>query len=91
MKDDIKKVQERIDALKTPEIKENSTGFRRTDLGFRIVVELISGVVVGAGIGYFLDDCFNVKPLLLIIFLIFGAMAGILNVYRIAKREVNRG
>ena len=47
--------------------------------------ELISGVIVGAGIGYLLDILFGTRPLLLIIFLFLGGVAGFLNVYRFVK------
>ena len=54
-------------------------------VGFRIGAELISGVIVGAGIGYLLDILFGTRPLLLIIFLFLGGVAGFLNVYRFVK------
>jgi len=54
-------------------------------VGFRIGAELISGVIIGAGIGYLLDNWFGTRPLLLIIFLFLGSIAGFLNVYRFVK------
>lgn len=54
-------------------------------LGSRITVELISGVLVGAGLGYFLDKIFETAPMMLIILLIFGGAAGFLNVYKFVK------
>ena len=48
---------------------------------------MLSGVLAGGAIGYFLDDWFQTKPLLLVIFLFLGGAAGVLTVYRFAKSE----
>lgn len=49
-------------------------------------LELISGVIVGLTIGYYLDKWFNTKPICLIIFIILGTIAGFLNLYRKIKQ-----
>ncbi len=87
MKDEIKHIQERINELSKPKASLKQSAYARSGLGVRVLVELFSGICVGAGIGYFLDDIFNSRPWLLILFLFFGAGAGILNVYRLAKIE----
>jgi ATP synthase protein I len=51
----------------------------------RLSTELIAGVVVGGFIGWALDRFFGTAPLLLVVFLILGAAAGILNVIRSAQ------
>lgn len=56
-------------------------------IGFRITVELISGVLVGAGFGHLLDWLFKTQPLFMVIFLLLGGAAGFLNVYRMVKEE----
>ena len=53
---------------------------------FRLGTELVAAVVVGTIIGFILDNWFDTKPWLLIIFFFLGAAAGILNVIRAAKR-----
>ena len=53
---------------------------------FKISTELVAAVVVGTTIGFILDNWFDTKPLLIIIFFILGVTAGILNVFRSAKR-----
>ena len=63
------------------EKKENGAGF-----GFKISTEIIAALVVGVGIGLIVDNYFNTKPIGLIIFFIFGAFAGFLNVYRVMRR-----
>ena len=61
--------------------KESGAGF-----GFKISTEIIAALVVGVGIGIIVDNYFNTKPIGLIIFFIFGALAGFLNVYRVMRR-----
>jgi ATP synthase protein I len=52
--------------------------------GFRLSSELVAGVVVGAGIGWFIDRWLAISPWGLIIFLLLGFAAGVLNVMRSA-------
>ena len=53
---------------------------------FKISTELVASVVVGSTIGFLLDNWFDTKPLLTICFFIMGVVAGILNVFRSAKK-----
>jgi ATP synthase protein I len=52
--------------------------------GFRLSSELVAGVVVGAGIGWLIDRWLGISPWGLIIFLLLGFAAGVLNVMRSA-------
>ena len=52
--------------------------------GFRLSSELVAGVVVGAGIGWLIDRWLGVSPWGLIVFLLLGFAAGMLNVMRSA-------
>ena len=54
--------------------------------GFKISTEIVAALVVGVGIGLFVDNYFDSKPFGLIIFFILGAFAGFLNVYRVMRR-----
>ena len=53
---------------------------------FKLGTELVAAVVVGTIIGFLLDTLFDTKPWLIIIFFFLGAIAGMLNVIRTAKR-----
>ncbi len=53
-------------------------------LAIRVRVELISGVAVGTGIGWALDQWLGTKPWLMMVFLLMGGAAGMLNVYRLS-------
>ena len=52
--------------------------------GFRLSTELVAGVVVGALIGWVLDRWLGISPWGLIVFLLLGFVAGVLNVMRAA-------
>ena len=57
---------------------------------FKLGTELVAAVVVGTIIGFILDNWFGTKPGLIIIFFFLGSIAGVLNVFRTAKRMQNR-
>ena len=52
----------------------------------KISTELVAAVVVVSTIGFLLDSWFDTKPLLIICFFIMGVAAGILNVFKSAKK-----
>ena len=85
--DKLKQLKERIDTAKTSNTpppkqkKQSGAGF-----GFKISTEIIAALVVGVGIGLIVDKYLGTKPFGLIIFFIFGAIAGFLNVYRVMRR-----
>lgn len=48
----------------------------------RIGTELVAAIGIGLGIGYGLDSVLNTKPAFMIVFLMLGGAAGVLNVYK---------
>ena len=53
---------------------------------FKMSTELVAAVVVGIIIGFILDKTFGTKPWLILIFFFVGVVAGILNVFKSAKK-----
>jgi ATP synthase protein I len=53
---------------------------------FKLGTELVAAVAIGTIIGFILDNWFDTKPWLIIIFFFLGAAAGMLNVFRTANR-----
>ena len=54
--------------------------------GYRLISEFVAGVLVGGLVGFGLDKLAGTLPLFLIIFLLVGFGAGILNMSRSANR-----
>jgi ATP synthase protein I len=52
--------------------------------GFRLSTELVAAVLVGAAIGWLLDWGLGISPWGMIVFLLLGFAAGVLNVMRAA-------
>ena len=63
-----------------------SSGMAR---GFRLSTELVAGVLVGALFGWGLDRWLGISPWGLIVFLLLGFAAGVLNVVRAAGEGSN--
>src|ERR1700753_2372925 len=66
-----------------PETRSGPTGDNAgMGKGLRLSAELLAGVLVGLGIGWALDRWLGPAPWLLLVFLLLGTAAGILNVIR---------
>ena len=68
--------------------EEKNKGSNAASLGkaLKISTELVAAVFVGSTIGFLLDNWFDTKPLLTICFFFMGVAAGILNVFKSAKK-----
>lgn len=71
---------------KEPEVESSKAGVSQA---FRIGTDLIAALLVGVFIGWFLDDWLGTKPWFLLVFILLGGAAGMLNVYRTAMRMVD--
>ena len=71
--------------------KEDETDSSKAGVSqaFRIGIDLLSALMVGTFIGWFLDDWLDTKPWFLIIFILLGGAAGMLNLYRTAMTMVD--
>jgi ATP synthase protein I len=52
----------------------------------KLATEMIAGVAVGGFIGWWLDRAFGTAPIMLVVFLLLGGAAGIVNVVRSAQK-----
>ena len=56
-------------------------------VGFRLAIEMVTGIVVGVVVGLLLDRWLGTMPLFLVVFFLLGSAAGFLNVYRAASGQ----
>ncbi|WP_294640814.1 AtpZ/AtpI family protein [uncultured Aureimonas sp.] len=86
------RLQARLDHFKAtqktlqPETDGKPGSMQGMAQGLKIASEFIAGVVVGAVIGYGIDQLFGTTPFGLIVFLLLGFAAGVLNVIRSASQ-----
>ncbi len=87
--DDIQEIEKRVSELKE-KYKKEETRDKTEDssllfVGLRLGVEFASGTIIGASIGYILDEIFDFRFIMLLILTILGGFAGMLNAYRYMK------
>ncbi|MFT4784102.1 MAG: ATP synthase protein I [Paracoccaceae bacterium] len=75
----LRKLDERIAALKgtqdtAPKVEEH---YSQAHIGWRMVTELVSGLLIGFGIGYGLDVFFETLPIFTVVFIFLGFAAGV--------------
>ena len=85
-----KEISTRLEIAKKniKKVEENNRGTNAASLGkaLKISTELVAAVVVGTTIGFLLDSWFDTKPVLIICFFFMGVAAGMLNVFKSAKK-----
>lgn len=60
-----------------PEANMPMAGYDKAHVAWRMVTEIVAGILMGAGIGYGLDYVFGTLPVMLILFILLGFVAGI--------------
>ncbi|WP_171178003.1 AtpZ/AtpI family protein [Ruegeria sp. HKCCD8929] len=83
----LSQLEERIEAAKKakqpkPRADADISG---GELAWRMVIEMVSGLAIGFGIGYGLDRLFGTIPIFLVLFTLLGLVAGVKVMLRSAK------
>lgn len=88
----LKRLEERLAEVKRAHqpAPPKDEHYSQASLGWRMVIELVSGLGVGFAIGYGLDTVFGTLPLFLVVFVLLGFAAGVRVMLRTAK-EVGDG
>jgi len=83
----LKALEIRLHAARTRGKQTDKPSSRGVVLGraFRLVSELVIGLVVGGAIGWYLDRWLGTTPIMLLIFFVLGIAAGVLSVMRAAQ------
>lgn len=83
----MRELEDRLEALKKsqepePKMEEH---YSLAQQGWRMVMELVAGIVIGFFIGYGLDLLLGTMPIMLVIFILLGFVAGVRTMMRTAQ------
>lgn len=80
-------LDERIAAAKARQAPEPRAEehYSQANVAWRMVIELVAGLMIGFGIGYGLDVLFGTMPWLLVLFTLAGFAAGVKTMMRTAQ------
>ncbi|MCW5606265.1 MAG: AtpZ/AtpI family protein [Burkholderiales bacterium] len=81
----LKAAQARERLTEAPLGKTAQVDQRAVGVGVRIAIELLSGLLVGLGVGYALDRWLGTRPWLMLAFFFLGTAAGFMNVLRAVR------
>jgi ATP synthase protein I len=89
--DRLRALEERIAKAKRANDPKPHTDehYSRANLAWRMVIELVAGLMIGFVIGYGLDTLFGTMPVFLVIFTLLGFAAGVQTMVRSA-REIQK-
>ncbi len=89
----LKDLESRIAAAKPAKAASRSAAqekYTQSSLAWRMVTELVAGMLLGLAIGYGLDSLFGTLPVFLMVFALFGFAAGVRTMMRTADEVRNR-
>lgn len=80
--DNFQNLEKKVNKALDEQAKTSDKTISNGNPAIKILSELISGIAVGVFLGYFLDEYFNTKPLLLILCMLLGFSGSMLNIYK---------
>lgn len=86
----LKNLEQQISQLKAKHLGRITINPKKTNgyaIAFNVLLELLAGLIVGAGLGYILDKYLHTKYIFFTIFLFVGLLSGILNMYRYLRKN----
>ena len=86
--DDLAALEAKISAARgaqKPEPRKDAEKYRAMSMAWRITIELVVSIMVGAAMGWGLDSLFGSLPMFLIVFCMLGLVAGVRTIMRTAN------
>ena len=85
-------LEAKIDAAKKatapkPPVEDH---YSQANIAWRMVIELVAGLMIGFGIGYGLDRLFGTLPIFLVLFILLGFAAGVRVMLRTAQEAQSK-
>lgn len=91
--DKLRELERRIAAARgarKPKPRAEKDKYTAMSMAWRMVIELVMGVMVGAAMGWGLDSLFGSMPAFLIVFVLLGFAAGVRTMMRTADEMQRR-
>ena len=85
-KDNLDQLDKKIGEFKSKREENKPKRLKVQNDGWRMVIELVTGMVLGVSLGIALDYLVGSEPIFLIIFSLLGFMAGVKTMIATAKR-----
>ena len=74
----LRQLEDKIARVKSGDRKTSTAvDISQANVAWQMVTELVAGIVIGLGIGLGLDALFGTKPLMLVLFVLLGFVAGV--------------
>ena len=86
--DRLKRLEDRIAAARAGRAEPargHQREFTQGSIAWRMVIELVVGMVLGLAIGFGLDAAFGTRPVFLVVFALLGFAAGVRTMLRTAQ------
>ncbi len=85
-KDNLDQLDKKIEEFKSKKEENRPKRLKVQNDGWRMVIELVTGMVLGVSLGMALDYIVGSEPIFLIVFSLLGFMAGVKTMIATAKK-----
>ena len=85
-KANLDKLDRQIEEFKSKKHKNSPGRLKVQNDGWRMVIELVTGMILGVSLGMALDYIIGSEPIFLIVFSLLGFMAGVKTMISTAKK-----
>ena len=85
-KDNLDKLDRKLEEFKSKKEKVSPNRLKVQNDGWRMVIELVTGMLLGVSIGIAIDYLLGSEPIFLILFSLLGFLAGVKTMIATAKK-----
>ena len=85
-KANLDKLNKKLEEFKSKKEKDSPKRIKVQNDGWRMIIELVTGMLLGVSLGLGLDYIIGSEPIFLIIFSLLGFMAGVKTMMATAKK-----
>ena len=85
-KANLDKLDRKLEEFKSKKEKDSPKRIKVQNDGWRMIIELVTGMLMGVSLGLGLDHIIGSEPIFLIIFSLLGFMAGVKTMMATAKK-----